>query len=182
MDHMSLCVEEAVHELTSIFLESLENIGVSALGPRSPSAKPSDKDKDRKPESNRGEKDKDGQRDKTPKLPDEKTIGEEIDELILYFNHRNFEALLRATRNALDGMKRRLFCTRYVSFCSNPLFHIFGENAQELLLSRDWTSFISAISVSHNAKPLSTSSASRLFGCCLLFFCILPPRSVDIMA
>lgn len=104
---MSLCVEEAVHELASIFLESLEHIGVSALGPRSPSSKASDRDKDR---SSRAEKDKDGQ--KTPKPPDEKTVDEEIDELILYFNHRNFEALLRATRNALDGIKRRLFCTR----------------------------------------------------------------------
>ena len=109
---MSLCVEEAVHELASIFLDSLDSIGVSALGPRTSSAKPSDKDKDRKLESSRGEKEKDGQREKTPKLPDEKTIDEEIDELILYFNHRNFEALLRATRNALDGMKRKLFCTR----------------------------------------------------------------------
>lgn len=109
---MSLCVEEAVHELASIFLESLESIGVSALGPRSPSSKATDKEKDRKQESR--EKDKDGQREKTPKLPDEKTIDEEIDELILYFNHRNFEALLRATRNALDGIKRRLFCIRCV--------------------------------------------------------------------
>lgn len=110
-------MEEAVHELARIFLDSLESIGVSVLGPRSPSAKPPDKDKDRKLESSRGEKDKDGQREKTPKLPDEKTIDEEIDELILYFNHRTFEALLRATRNALDGMKRRLFCTRCV--CSD---------------------------------------------------------------
>ena len=109
---MSLCVEEAVHELASIFLESLESIGVSALGPRSESSKSTDKEKDRKQESR--EKDKDGQREKTPKLPDEKTIDEEIDELILYFNHRNFEALLRATRNALDGIKRRLFCIRCV--------------------------------------------------------------------
>lgn len=109
---MSLCVEEAVHELASIFLESLDSIGVSALGPRSPSSKATDKEKDRKLESR--EKDKDGQREKTPKLPDEKAIDEEIDELILYFNQRNFEALLRATRNALDGMKRRLFCTRCV--------------------------------------------------------------------
>ena len=109
---MSLCVEEAVHELASIFLESLESIGVSALGPRSPSSKATDKEKDRKLESR--EKDKDGQREKSSKLPDEKTIDEEIDELILYFNHRTFEALLRATRNALDGMKRRLFCTRCV--------------------------------------------------------------------
>ena len=109
---MSLCVEEAVHELASIFLDSLDSIGVSALGPRAPSAKSSDKDRDRKLESGRGEKDKDGQREKTPKLPDEKTVDEEIDELILFFNQRNFEALLRATRNALDGMKRRLFCTR----------------------------------------------------------------------
>lgn len=109
---MSLCVEEAVHELASIFLESLQSIGVSALGLRSPSSKATDKEKDRKLESR--EKDKDGQREKTPKLPDENTIDEEIDELILYFNHRNFEALLRATRNALDGMKRRLFCTRCV--------------------------------------------------------------------
>ena len=114
---MSLCVEEAVHELASIFLDSLESIGVSALGPRSPPAKPTDKDKDRKMESNRGEKDSKEQRAKTPKLPDEKSIEEEIDELILYFNHRNFEALLRATRNALDGMKRRLFCIRSFSFC-----------------------------------------------------------------
>lgn len=111
MDHMSLCVEEAVHELASIFLESLESIGVSALGPRSPSSKSTDKDRDR---NSRAEKDKDGPREKTPKQPDEKTIDEEIDELILYFNHRTFEALLRATRNALDGMKRRLFCTRCV--------------------------------------------------------------------
>ena len=117
---MSLCVEEAVHELASIFLDSLESIGVSALGPRSRSAKITDKDKDRKMESNRGEKDSKEQREKTPKLADEKSINEEINELILYFNHRNFEALLRATRNALDGMKRRLFCIRFfslISFC-----------------------------------------------------------------
>ena len=107
-------MEEAVHELASIFLDSLEGIGVSALGPRSPSSKLSDREKDRKLESSHGERNKDGQREKTPKLPDEKTIDEEIDELILYFNHRNFEGLLRATRNALDGMKRRLFCTRCV--------------------------------------------------------------------
>lgn len=111
---MSLCVEEAVHELASIFLESLESIGVSALEPRSPSSKSTDKDRDRKLDNNRAEKDKDGQREKTAKQPDEKTIDEEIDELILYFNHRTFEALLRATRNALDGMKRRLFCIRCV--------------------------------------------------------------------
>ena len=111
---MSLRVEEAVHELASIFRESLDNIGVSQLGPRSPSTKPADKDKERKVDNNRGEKDKDGQREKTPKIPDEKSIDEEIDELILYFNQRNFEALLRATRSSLDGMKRRLFCTRYV--------------------------------------------------------------------
>ena len=110
-------MEEAVHELASIFLDSLESIGVSALGPRSPPSKPTDKDKDRKMESSRGEKDSKEQRVKTPKLPDEKSINEEIDELILYFNHRNFEALLRATRNALDGMKRRLFCIRYFPIC-----------------------------------------------------------------
>lgn len=108
---MSLCVEEAVHELASIFVESLERIGVSALEPSSPSAKPSERDRDRKLES-RGENNKEGQRERTPKVPDEKTIDEEIDEVILYFNHRNFEALLRATRNALDGLKRRLFCTK----------------------------------------------------------------------
>lgn len=110
-------MEEAVHELANIFLDSLESIGVSSLGPTiSPSVKTPDKDKDRKMQSSRGEKDKDGQREKTPKLPDEKSIHEEIDELILYFNHRNFEALLRTTRNALDGMKRRLFCTRCLYF------------------------------------------------------------------
>ena len=108
---MSLAVEEAVHELAAIFLNSLESIGVSTLCQRSPS-KAADKEKDRKLECSRTDKDKEGQREKTPKLPDEKSIDEEIDELILYFNHRNFEALLRATRNALDGMKRRLFCTR----------------------------------------------------------------------
>ena len=111
LDHMSLCIKEAVHELASIFVESLERIGVSALGPSSPSAKPSERDRDRKLES-RGENNKEGQRERTPKVPDEKTIDEEIDEVILYFNHRNFEALLRATRNALDGLKRRLFCTK----------------------------------------------------------------------
>lgn len=110
---MSVCVEEAVHELARIFVESLESIGVSALGPRSPSSRATDRERDRKLDSR--EKDKDGQREKAPKVPDEKTIDEEIDELILYFNQRNFEALLRATRNALDGMKRRLFCTRCVT-------------------------------------------------------------------
>ena len=122
-------MEEAVHELASIFLESLERIGVTALGPGSPSVKSADKDKDRKLES-RAENSREGQREKTPKVPDEKTIDEEIDELILYFNHRNFEALLRATRNALDGLKRRLFCTKWVysncsrvcvTVCNNPL-------------------------------------------------------------
>ena len=111
LDQSSLRVEEAVHDLANIFKDSLQNIGVSALGPRSPSAKPSEKDKERKLES-RGDKDKEGQREKTPKIPDEKTIDEEVDELILYFNHRTFEALLRATRNALDGIKRRVFCVR----------------------------------------------------------------------
>ena len=115
---MSLAVEEAVHELAAIFLESLENIGVSTLCQRA-SPKASDKDKDRKLEVGRIDKDKEVQREKTPKLPDEKSINEEIDELILYFNHRNFEALLRATRNALDGMKRRLFCTRYYLYSLN---------------------------------------------------------------
>ena len=111
LDQSSLRVEEAVHELAEIFKRSLKKIGVSALGPRSQSAKHSDKDKERAADS-RGDKEKDGQRDKAPKVPEEKTIGEEVDELIMHFNHRTFEAILRATRNALDGIKRRVFCIR----------------------------------------------------------------------
>ena len=122
LDNMSLAVEEAVHELAAIFLESLESIGVSTLCQRS-SSKVVEKDKDRKLDVSRVDKDKEVPREKTPKQPDEKSINEEIDELILYFNQRNFEALLRASRNALDGMKRRLFCTRYYFYSlSAPSF------------------------------------------------------------
>ena len=123
LDNMSLAVEEAVHELAAIFLESLESIGVSTLCQRS-SSKVVEKDKDRKLDVSRVDKDKEVPREKTPKQPDEKSINEEIDELILYFNQRNFEALLRASRNALDGMKRRLFCTRYYFYSSSAAFFV----------------------------------------------------------
>ncbi|EDO32004.1 predicted protein [Nematostella vectensis] len=103
LDKKSLQVEEAVHELVDIFKLSLEQIGVHELGSK---AKPPDKEKERKSESREG-KEKEGQREKTPKPTDEKTLEEEIGELILYFNQRTFDALLRATRNALDGIKRR---------------------------------------------------------------------------
>ena len=77
--------------------------------------KPSDDKKEGKRESRAGaERSSDGTRDKTPKPQDEKTLEEEIDELIVYFNHRTFEAVLRATRNALDSIKRRVFTTRFV--------------------------------------------------------------------
>lgn len=61
----------------------------------------------------------DTSRDKTPKPQDEKTLEEEIDELIVYFNHRTFEALLRAIRNALDSIKRRVFTTRLAGISFN---------------------------------------------------------------
>lgn len=108
LDTLSLRVEDAVYEIVDIFKESLKEIGITELGAK---AKTVDKEKEKKQDSKEG-KDKEPPREKTPKPTDEKTLEEEIEELIMYFNHRTFEALLKSTRSALDGIKRRVFCTR----------------------------------------------------------------------
>ena len=44
-------------------------------------------------------------------IEEEQLLMEECQELVLHFNHRILEALLKATRNALDSIKRRVFFT-----------------------------------------------------------------------
>lgn len=90
---MSLCIEEVVYELVSIFVESLERIGVLVLGFSFLFVKFLERDRDCKLESC-GENNKEGQRERIFKVFDEKIIDEEIDELILYFNYCNFEVFL----------------------------------------------------------------------------------------
>ena len=111
LDKLSLRVEDAVHEIVDIFKESLKEIGITELGAK---PKPVEKDREKKTD-NRDGKDKEAPKEKTVKPTDEKTLEEEVEELIMHFNHKTFEALLKATRNALDGIKRRVFCTRYLS-------------------------------------------------------------------
>lgn len=108
LDKLSLRVEDAAHEIVEIFKDSLADIGITELGAK---PKPVDKEKEKKQE-NRDEKDKEAPKEKAVKPTDEKTLEEEIEELIMHFNHKTFEALLKATRNALDDIKRRVFCTR----------------------------------------------------------------------
>lgn len=114
IDKLSLRVEDAAHEIVDIFKESLREIGITELCAK---PKPVDKEKEKKPDSRDG-KDKEAPKEKA-KPTDEKTLQEEIDELILHFNHKTFEALLKATRNALDGIKRRIFCTRYTMIATD---------------------------------------------------------------
>ncbi|KAK3736698.1 hypothetical protein QZH41_011488 [Actinostola sp. cb2023] len=121
LDKLSLRVEDAVHEIVDIFKESLKEIGITELGAK---PKPVEKDREKKTD-NRDGKDKEAPKEKTVKPTDEKTLEEEIEELIMHFNHKTFEALLKATRNALDGIKRRVFCTSSTRTFSKGTF--FGS-------------------------------------------------------
>ena len=47
-------------------------------------------------------------------------------ELLAHFNHRNLDALLKVTRNTLEGLRKRI--------TSSSMAHYLGENS--LLISR----------------------------------------------
>lgn len=46
----------------------------------------------------------------------EQQLKQECKELFNHFNHKNVEAIVRATRLSLDAIKRRVFFSRYVLF------------------------------------------------------------------
>ena len=160
MDGDSLRVEEAVHELVEIFKTNIDTVGGSMFA--SKETKTSDDKKEGKREGRSGtERAGESSRDKTPKPQDEKTLEEEIDELIVFFNHRTFEALLRAIRNALDSIKRRVFTTRYALWfkfdqlvCDSCYDRLQGPVAHTQVTSNPGLKFQSMFLLSHLKRLL----------------------------
>ncbi|XP_030832172.1 dynein heavy chain 8, axonemal [Strongylocentrotus purpuratus] len=104
LDKVSMRVEEAVTELVEIFIEQAHRLSFSS--------KTGTNDRDDTVEG--GEDTTEGSESEmsfatTESIEEEQLLQEECQELVLHFNHRILEALLKATRNALDSIKKRVF-------------------------------------------------------------------------
>ncbi|XP_072165822.1 dynein axonemal heavy chain 8-like [Diadema setosum] len=104
LDKVSMRVEEAVTELVDLFIEQAQRVSAHL---RPPNADAKDDLASDEAKSELGESEL--SLSTLESLEDEQLLQEECQELVLHFNHRILEALLRATRNALDSIKKRVF-------------------------------------------------------------------------
>ncbi|XP_063956179.1 dynein axonemal heavy chain 8-like [Lytechinus pictus] len=104
LDKVSMRVEEAVTELVEIFIEQAHRV--------SNSIKQNIGDKDGTAEGSEAASEateSEMSLATSESIEEEQLLQEECQELVLHFNHRILEALLKATRNALDSIKKRVF-------------------------------------------------------------------------
>ncbi|XP_070548103.1 dynein axonemal heavy chain 8-like [Ptychodera flava] len=105
LDSMSKKVEEAVDELVKLFLSIIpERHHTHHHG-----AKHGDSESDDEDDHEQEHSDEEDGSDLSMSAEEEQLLQEECHELVMHFNQKNLEAILKATRTSLDNIKKRVF-------------------------------------------------------------------------
>ncbi|XP_006824996.1 dynein axonemal heavy chain 8-like, partial [Saccoglossus kowalevskii] len=113
LDAMSKKIEEAVDELIELFLSvRLQHTAVSKTKDVSCDVIPNEEELESEDDTSSNVELASAM---SLTAEEEQLLQEECQELVMHFNHKNLEALLKASKGSLDIIKKRVYCTSAVS-------------------------------------------------------------------